>query len=89
MSDMYTHAENIKEQIHRIGMSEAQLNIMLEFGRVAKFRCGSNVAFANFVNAILRDSQASLHATKKQSSNEKEYTVFQITGEIKPQEIIV
>ena len=34
---------------------EEILNIMIRFGAVAKFRCRSNVAYENFINACLKD----------------------------------
>jgi len=56
MSDMYSEATKLKEMIKAFNFNEAQLNVLVKFGQVAKFRCRSNIAYANFINACLDGS---------------------------------
>ena len=50
---MYIEADKLKEQFKTF--SEEQLNIVIRFGQVAKFRCRSNAAYRNFVQACFKD----------------------------------
>ena len=63
---MYESAEKINEDLKQLFYSEnienftteqkeRILNILIRFGSVAKFRCRSNIAFDNFVNACYKD----------------------------------
>ena len=49
---MYIEADKLKEQFKTF--SEEQLNIVIRFGQVAKFRCRSNAAYRNFVEACFK-----------------------------------
>ena len=60
MSDMYSEASKLKEMIRAFNFNEAQLNVLVRFGQVAKFRCRSNTAYANFINACLEGSDFEL-----------------------------
>lgn len=60
MSDMYSEANKLKEMIKAFSFNEAQLNVLVKFGQVAKFRCKSNKAYSNFINACLEGSDYEL-----------------------------
>ena len=45
----------IRETNLGIRRTEKLLNLMIELGRVAKFRCRSNVAYRNFISECFRD----------------------------------
>jgi len=56
-----------------IEQREYILNVMLRFGAVAKFRCRSNIAYDNFVNACLKDIATAKRIKEKENS---EYEVL-------------
>lgn len=60
MSDMYSEASKLREMIKAFGFNEAQLNVLVRFGQVAKFRCRSNVAYSNFITSCLDGSDFEL-----------------------------
>ena len=60
MSDMYSEANKLKEMIKAFGFNEAQLNVLVRFGQVAKFRCRTNTAYKNFIDSCLDGSEFSL-----------------------------
>lgn len=81
---MYESAERINNDLKQIFESsyykeftieqrEWILNIMLRFGAVTKFRCRSNVAYDNFVNACLREIAIAKRVKEKENS---EYEVL-------------
>lgn len=84
MSDMYTHANKINAQLKQVGMTEAQLNIILELARVAKFRCQSNKAFTNFVNAVLDGTNTKLESYEVKLESGKSFDAFRIVGNVEP-----
>ncbi len=51
---MYNEADKLKGLLRTFDQS--QLNVLLRFGQVAKYRCRSNVAYKNFVTACLDGS---------------------------------
>ena len=57
---MYSEANKLKEMIKAFGFNEAQLNVLVRFGQVAKFRCRSNVAYGNFITSCLEGSDFDL-----------------------------
>ena len=52
---MYEQARKLNERIKEANFTEEQLNILVRFGQVAKFRCRSNTAFKNFVTACFEE----------------------------------
>jgi len=58
---MYESGSKINEALKAVlqGVDESDkvliLDTMIRFGQVAKFRCRSNVAYENFVNACFKD----------------------------------
>lgn len=81
---MYESAERINNDLRQIFESsyykeftieqrEYILNVMLRFGAVAKFRCRSNTAYDNFVNACLKDIAKAKRVKEKENS---EYEVL-------------
>ena len=84
---MYESAERINKDIINLFNSipinefsnrqkEDILNIIIRFGSVAKFRCRSNVAYDNFVNACFKE----IANTKRIKVNENdEYEVLHAT----------
>ena len=81
---MYESAERINNDLKQLFNSsyykeftieqrEWILNVMLRFGAISKFRCRSNVAYDNFVNACLRDIAQAKRVKENESS---EYEVL-------------
>ena len=82
---MYESAQKINEDLRNLFGSipinqfntrqrQEILNILIRFGAVAKFRCRSNVAYENFVNACLRG----IATTKRVVINEeREFSILQ------------
>lgn len=60
MSDMYSEATKLNTMLKAHGFNESQLNVLVRFGQVAKFRCRSNTAYSNFINACLSESDYEL-----------------------------
>ena len=50
---MYVEADKLKKRFK--GFSEEQLNTVIRFGQVAKFRCRSNIAYRNFIEACFSE----------------------------------
>ena len=68
---MYVEADKLKEQFKTF--SEEQLNTVIRFGQVSKFRCRNNAAYRNFVEACFSEI-AKIEEDKFENSDGSEYT---------------
>ena len=68
---MYIEANKLKEKFK--GFTEEQLNTVIRFGQIAKFRCRSNVAYRNFVSECFSEV-AEVEEEKITSDNGESYT---------------
>lgn len=86
MSDMYEQAKLINRDLlnlfgsfpmaeFSLWQKEQILNILIRFGRVAKFRCRSNIAYENFCNSCFSEI-ATIVKQSKTLNNGEEYETF-------------
>jgi len=76
---MYDSAEKLNHRLFALTEkpSAELVNIMLEFGRVAKFRCRSNVAYKNFVEAVFDKVIQIKEVECVRTSDAQNYTVLE------------
>ena len=76
---MYEHAEKIRNRLAPIinEFDTELVNIMIEFGRVAKFRCRSNAAYKNFVTACFKDIAEIQEVEGEATKDGRVYTFLQ------------
>ena len=83
---MYESAERIKKDAINLFNSEEMgkfnkwqqkevINLIIRFGAVAKFRCRSNVAYRNFIDACFSEI-AEIGTAKQKGAGGKEYDVI-------------
>ena len=78
---MYEHASKINRKLweQHPQLTNEIINTIIEFGRIAKFRCRSNVAYKNFVDACFKGIADVQEVKAERTSDGKEYTYLQAT----------
>ena len=76
---MYEHAEKIRGKLLPLIKKEDRelVNTIIEFGRVAKFRCRSNAAYKNFVTACFKDIAEIREVEGEATKDGRVYTFLQ------------
>ena len=76
---MYRHAEKLNKQfvVYRANLNNDLLNAIIEFGRVAKFRCRSNTAYKNFVEATFKGIADIKEVECEDTATQRKYTILE------------
>lgn len=80
---MYTQAEKLKSRFTSMfnemnikqADREAVIDLIIRFGQVAKFRCRSNTAYENFLEAVFSDL-AVIRKEQRKTKDGRFYTVL-------------